>query len=115
MNENQKFILAFSLFVITYVNFFVTSQTNQMGSNGSLLVQEKSTEKSLDFTVLPKPTIPLDTPFEHNEHCTCDQDILVHYDNRDTCNCQTEKTYICETCTCQSTHCENKNKNQKYQ
>ena len=109
MNDNQKFILAFSLLIITYINFFVTSHPIEMGKeiNDHYQAQGNENEKNLDFAISPNPILPPNTPFEHNEHCSCDQDILVYYHNAPTCHCQTEKTCVCETCTCQANHCKN--------
>lgn len=103
MNENQKFILAFSLFVIAYTLFFVTSNpTRNVDLPNMYRSQAAPNESSIDFNISPQPLLPPDTPFEHNQHCSCDQDVLVHNDTLNTCNCQTgtRKTCICDTCTC---------------
>jgi hypothetical protein len=111
MQENKKIILSLFLLMVTYINFCVTADFEQDTSKRNTLSQTKPIEKDLDFSVSPYPVPPSGTPtFEPNHNCSCDQDILVYNDSLDTCHCQTEKTCVCETCTCQPDHCKNMSK-----
>ena len=109
MDENQKVILTLLLFLITYIYFVVSSNSQQNAdlANESIS-QVKPIESDLDLNISPQPLLP-NTPFEHNQQCSCDQDILVHNDTLNTCYCETRtrKNCVCETCTCQSTPCKN--------